>query len=504
MPGTPTYAASNLDRIDHVVVLMMENRSFDNLLGWLYQDAPPPRGQPFDGLSDDMWCPFHNADDAGRPFIERVHVRRNGEIGRGRRWAHTAKAQVDFCSPTPDPGEGFGPTTHELFGGYRVDAAYSPEASMAGFVDDYQAAMRYATYQYGAAPGDPREIMTSYTRVQTQVLSTLARAFAVSDRWYASVPSQTFPNRDFMHAATSKGRVSNGPDGSCDARTIFEALDAAAPSAVPWRVYSGNAEASGSEHSFSLTRLVMTRLQSSVYSDRFRSIAEFADDAARDDLATYTFLEPNFHTPGQNDQKPPSDIRPGERLIAEVYDALRTSPCWERTLLVITYDEHGGCFDHVPPPAGATPPSRSDGPSEDGFRFDRFGVRVPAVIVSPLIEEGTVARPASDVPFDHTSVLATLHRRFGTAPLTDRDAAAPDLAHVLTLDAPRTDCPTDLIGLAMQGDDTAPADTRPVHPLTRAMADTVTAQTGLVIHHHGRSEAEVSAAVVEHSRQRFG
>jgi phospholipase C len=130
----------------------------------------------------------------------------------------------------------------------------------------------------------------------------------------------------------------------------------------------------------------------------------------------------------------------GEQLLLDTYRALRDGPAWSSTLLVITYDEHGGCYDHVPPPWGATPPD--DSPGEFGFGFDRFGPRVPTVLVSPLIEAGTVFRvPDGATPLDHTSVLATVRRRWSLPPLTRRDAAATDVGAVLTLDTARTDDP---------------------------------------------------------------
>jgi len=128
----------------------------------------------------------------------------------------------------------------------------------------------------------------------------------------------------------------------------------------------------------------------------------------------------------------------GEKLIHDTYAALRTGPGWPQTLFVLTYDEHGGCYDHVPPPWGATPPDSSAG--EFGFGFDRFGVRVPTLLISPLIAPGTVYRvPGGTTPLDHTSVLKTVEQRWNIPPLTARDAAAPGFGDVITLTVPRTD-----------------------------------------------------------------
>jgi phospholipase C len=171
----------------------------------------------------------------------------------------------------------------------------------------------------------------------------------------------------------------------------------------------------------------------------FGKFTDFQADAAAGTLAQYSFLEPSWGSTG-NSQHPNYDVALGETFIQQIYQALRSGPGWNQTLLIITYDEHGGCYDHVPPPAGATPPDSSTG--EFGFDFTRFGVRVPAVLVSPLIPAGTIYRvPAGTTPIDHTSVLKTIELRWGLPALTARDAAAPDLGGVLTLTTPRTDDP---------------------------------------------------------------
>jgi phospholipase C len=363
-------------------------------------------------------------------------VRKNGEPGR-----HGKPGAPNFCLPDPDPGEGFRSTNHQLFGSYQVSAEFPPEPTNQGFVNDYRDALLYNTYAYGEAPTDPREVMITYTPEQVPVLSTLARQFAVCDHWYASVPSQTLPNRHFVHAATSGGQVNNTPQAHCDARTVFNLLQDAIDQGrteLSWRVYAGT----NRNEFFSLTRLVMTQLQDSRLDAGFVPIQQFYEDAAAGSLPSYAFLEPQFHIPGANDQHPPQDIRPGEQLIADIYNALATSPQWNETLLVITYDEHGGCYDHVAPPNGAAAPDPTRPPGQDDFRFNRFGVRVPTVVVSPWIEAGTVCRPTGRTPFDHTSVIATVRKCFGLSEaLTERDRAAPDLGCCLTRSQPRSDRP---------------------------------------------------------------
>jgi len=432
----PNEAA--LQKIKHIVVLMLENRSFDNLLGWLYDGETPPRGQEFDGLHSGLWNPLENIDADGMPFIEQVYIQKNGAAPQNK--YSKEPAEPDYTLPKPDPGEGFKDTNHQLFQFYDAAIEYAPHPTNMGFVNNYKNAMLYGTLVYGDAPTDPRKIMACYTPQQTPVLSTLARAFAVCDQWFCSVPSQTLPNRDFVHAATSCGHVNNQPVADCDAPTIYNKIQDAITqnnrTDLSWKIYSGTSKG----EPFSLTRLIMTHLHSTDYEANFVSINQFYTDAAAGNLPSYSFLEPQFSNPGQNDQHPPSDVRAGEQLIADVYNAVTGSPQWSETLLVITYDEHGGCYDHVAPPGHAAPPDSA--PGQYGFTFNRFGVRVPCVLISPYIQAGTICRPAGYTPFDHTSILATIRNCFKLdAPLTARDAAAPDLSCVLTLETPRADKP---------------------------------------------------------------
>lgn len=431
--------------IKHIVVLMLENRSFDNLLGWLYEDGAP-NGQSFHGLHESLWNPLNNVDSNGKPFIEQVFIRKNGQaykLGQRRMPAPDA----DFCLPRPDPGEGYRDATYQLYGTYEVDDLYPPIPTAQGYVNNYMSAMLYGTLTYHDAPTDPREIMNCYTPDQTPVLSGLAKGFAVCDEWFCSVPSQTLPNRDFIHAATSNGYVNNKPDILCDVPTIYNQIQDAIDKGrkdLSWRVYSGTQrdKTSGKWEPFSLTRLTMKQVQPKKFDPNFQLMSEFYKDAGAGDLPSYCFLEPQLSGPQQNDQHPPADIRPGEKLIEDVYNALRQSPNWENTLLVVTYDEHGGCYDHHVPTASAKTPDAASTPGQMGFRFNRFGVRVPTVVISPWIPEGTVARPDGWTPYDHTSVIRTAQIAFGLeSHLTERDKAAPDLSGMLRLDTPRKDTP---------------------------------------------------------------
>ncbi|RHW77856.1 alkaline phosphatase family protein [Colwellia sp. RSH04] len=439
-----------LAKIKHIVVLMMENHSFDNMLGWLYEDEKPTNGQFFEGLNNELCNPLNIIDDNGLPFIEQVYARKNGQPPKKGSYGvmHKKHYFEDFCLPNPDPGEGFKDTNQQLFEYFDVANLYPPTPTNKGFVNNYANAMLYGTSVYGDAPSDPRDIMASYTPSQTPVLSKLSKEFAVCDYWFCSVPSQTLPNRDFVHAATSTGYVNNKPDSDCDAKTIYQQIQDAIDSGrkeLSWGIYSGT-EYSKDEHAyvpFSLTRTIMSQLQDSQFDQNFKCIKQFYSDAKAGTLPSYTFLEPQFSGENQNDQHPPSDIRAGEQLMADIYDAIVNSPTWQETLFVITYDEHGGCYDHVEPGKAIAPDGEDSKPGQDGFLFNRMGVRVPTVVISPLIDKGCIGRPAGYTPFDHTSLIATAQQCFGLAgSLTARDKAAPDLSCLLTRDNTRKDKPT--------------------------------------------------------------
>ena len=177
----------------------------------------------------------------------------------------------------------------------------------------------------------------------------------------------------------------------------------------------------------------------------FHHFDDFQQDCGNGSLAQYSFIEPNFLS-NPNDEHPPHDVSAGEQFLFDIWQAVSNSPLWNKTLLIITYDEHGGCYDHVLPPTGAATPDKASNPGQENFRFDRFGVRVPTVLVSPYINAGTVFRSNTEVPYDHTSILATLRDWVGISESemlgSARIAAAPNIGPVLTLSQPRTDKPT--------------------------------------------------------------
>ena len=287
--------------------------------------------------------------------------------------------------------------------------------------------------------------MTGFTPEQVPVISAIARGFATFDHWHCEVPSQTFTNRSFYHAASSSGFVVNAPYDNFplrnDAETVFERLDAAG---LTWRVYVDpgmRMSATGMIHASRLSRSFPTN---------FSALDDFFDDAERGALPTYSFIEPclihahNDYHPAVNavfpevSADPPSSILGGEELLARIYRAVRASSTadgshFANTLFLVSFDEHGGTYDHVAPPR-ADPPDPAAPAGQMGFRFDRAGVRIPTVAVSAYIDPHTVI---SD-PYRNTSLIATLRDRWPLGPpLTARDATAPGVAPVLTRTTPR-------------------------------------------------------------------
>lgn len=427
--GLPTGGqVTGLDSIDHVVLVMLENRSFDHMLGFLY-----PKSGDFDGLDGTE----SNTDaDGNRVEVFRI----------------TPDMQNAYYFPLANPSEGYKATTEQLFGSDTPPA--SGKAANNGFVTSFAWELQHPGHPLDPklAGAVPASIMGMYAPETLPVLSGLAKGFAVCDGWFASVPTQTFPNRAFAVAGTSLGYVDNSARGTPAFNTpsVFGKL---ADKKYTWKIY-GYSGRPLTSHDFPDT------LRPGPNGEVVSGFARFQADTASGNLAAFSYIEPewathprktdppatgqaddehNFHV--ENDQHPVSNLAVGEKLLYDVYQALRNGPAWEKTLLIITYDEHGGNYDHAHPPAGAIAPDDVTGPS--GFDFTRFGVRVPTVLVSPLIPEGTILHAPSDgrPPFDHTSIIATLRARFAIGPLGSRDAKAPDVSSVLTLQTPRTDDP---------------------------------------------------------------
>jgi phospholipase C len=307
-----------------------------------------------------------------------------------------------------------------------------PAINGSGFVQNY----------WDRRAPDPTLVMKCFDPTQVPVLTTLAREFAVCDCWFSSLPGPTWPNRFFAHAATSGGLDDSpsaldvlvhevGAGFEFENSTIYDRLG------DDWLVFHGDPF----PHVFSIKGMLPERL-----AGRFQPQSRF-EAIVSDPMfsAKYVFIEPNYgRVYGDyafgNSQHPLDDMTQGEWLIKRVYEAIRQSPHWNESALLITYDEHGGFYDHVVPPP-ATPPGDAafSRLNIHGFDFAQLGVRVPAVIVSPLIEKGTIDHRV----YDHSSVPATLIKLFdlpavdGKRNLTARDAAANTFESVFSRDEPR-------------------------------------------------------------------
>ena len=429
--GRMSTDSTGLSAVEHIVVLMLENRSFDHMLGYLYKDTNnvSPTGQAFEGLTGTESIP----DASGAP----VSV-----------FPIDPKAPNAYFMPGADPGEGYLATNNQIFGSDNAPDPVTVPA-MASFVSDFAYTLGWETKEkWSIVSGTvPTDIMGCFTPQGLPVLSELAKGFAVCDHWFGSAPTETLPNRAFALAGTSQGHMDDKTK-TFTSPSIFGSLGAAGQT---WAVYGYDAQP--------LTRHTFTDITNAPEAN-FGLFTDFQAAAANGTLAGFTFLEPSWSATG-NSQHPNYDVALGEQLIFDVYTALRNGPAWENTLLIVTYDEHGGCYDHVPPPNNAIAPDSSVG--EYSFDFKRFGPRVPTVLVSPLIPASTVFRvPEGATPLDHTAILKTVETRWGLAPLTARDAAAVDLGAVLSLTAARTDDPLAGVTVPVSGGLT-PSAGKPSH-----------------------------------------
>lgn len=429
---------SNLHKIDHIVVLMLENRSFDNMLGFL--GTSDGKEQQVDGV-------------AGKHLSNPIP-----EYARPANGIKSVPIGIEtiMTNPNPDPGEEYAHVNTQLFGEVIPEQNYykpfdTPpynlpkrtsytKAPMNGFVTDY---INNFNAELGRMPTyeEYSVIMNCHAEKSLPVLSTLAKEYAVFDRWFASVPSQTLCNRSFVHTGTSHGYVLNSPffHWLChDTPTIFNHIEDQKDPRITWGIYYDKLDVvslAGLQH----------RALWNYWNTNFFHIEDFEEAASRGRLPSYSFVEPRFFI-DHNDLHPPigdvletSSVLAGELIVNRVYNAVRNGKGWEKTVLIITFDEHGGCYDHVSPPAAVPPdPQRSVG--EQGFKFNRLGVRVPTVMVSPYIEKGTII---SDT-HDHTSILKVICDRWHLQPLTERDKHANSFARVLNRETPRgiADTPT--------------------------------------------------------------
>ena len=382
-----------LQQLKHIVVLMMENRSFDHMLG--YMKASDSR---IDGLTGQE----SNPDTTGSDVRVQADAEYQGQL-------------------QPDPGHHFEDTNTQIYGNPEGQTS---GPTMQGFIKSY--------YQKRADVEHSRKIMKCFKPERLPVITTLAHKYAVCDRWFSSLPGPTLPNRAFAHFGTSFGILDMNPLYTAHGEdAIYMRMLRGGRSA---RIYYFDEKSA----TLGMTFLLMDQPQV------FGTYEQFKSDCAAGTLPDYSFIEPNYSdhsgTDGMlvaSDQHPDHNMFAGEAFIADVYERIRSNQeLWLNTLLLIVYDEHGGTYDHVEPPA-IPPHGYTD--ATTGFRFDRLGVRVPAVLISPWIPAGTVIKDM----FEHASIPATVTQQFIGDPATnsrsEREQKARTFLNFLTLPAARTD-----------------------------------------------------------------
>ena len=473
--------------IKHVFVLMLENRAFDHILGFAgISGTDAVSGQPTHvddlTLGETRTNPNPNAGDALVGVL--------------------SPADFTLRGTAPDPGHEFNNALLQLCGYTRDDSGNVvapvypntngkyPPINNQGFIASYfgEAQQDGVT----ADTADPERIMRCFDPQQVPVITALAREFAVCDHWFSSMPGPTWPNRFFIHAASSGGlddspsSVQTGTSALINGYrfengTIYDSLE---DKCFDWNVFMGDEL----PQVFAISGMTDRRIEG-----HYDDFSDFSDALSDPDFSVpYIFIEPNYGnvlptTPGDftcgNSQHPLDDVTRGERLIKTVYETIRNSPHWNDSLLLVAYDEQGGFYDHVSPPTTVSPGDTISDPDNNHHNFDftQLGIRVPAIVVSPLIPSNLIDHTV----YDHTSLLATMESLFGLPSLTQRDANANTFNHLLSLQTPRTDAPAtlpnpadsgfrceddaeDLAGTSMSGLAAQDQTNRPIEPVLQA------------------------------------
>ena len=423
-----TQAKTNLDKIKHIVVLMQENRSFDQMFGYLYheQGNVSPTGQAFEGLTGQESNPL--SQEGGSEEIGVFPIEKSNPYS--------------YVMPKADPGEGYSDTISQLYG----HPANHDGPSNQGFVNNFAYTLKNVDSKWTPKSGippiypdaEPKDIMGMFTPELLPVMSGLAKGYAVCDHWYCAIPTETVPNRTFIACGTSQGVLKDtnpktGKPYMYSANTIYNVLSDHKRS---WKIYGYD--------SYPLTPGGLEALHQfqngKQDNNYFGEFSDFQNDVKTGQLADYVFLEPKFGPKG-NSMHPNYNVANGEQFIYETYTTLKNSALWEDTLLIITFDEHGGNYDHILPPTAVQPNADAVNKTYD-FDFTQFGIRVPTILISPYIEAGSVFRaPENGPPLSHSSVLATLEAKYKLPPLTERDKHAPNISAALSLEKPRQDDP---------------------------------------------------------------
>jgi len=406
-------------KIEHVFVLMLENRSYDHLLGF----------SPIEGA------------DAATGLPTRANALTGSETNTWSGKTYQVATGAPYVMPV-DPGHELRDVVAQLAG---AGASYNPAGPFPN-IDNSGYVANYAASGGGASPGD---VMKCYAADNLPVINALAREFVLCDNWHASMPGPTWPNRMFVHAASSGG-LDHSP-------TVLEIVQWESVQGFAFTngtLFDRLAEGGQTRRLYGGDDFPMVAALKGIGLADVRRYENFAADLQQDQFPfTYVFIEPSYDVFHEyrsgNSQHPLGDVRRGEALIKSTYEAIRNSPHWDHSLLIVTWDEHGGFFDHGVPPAAPPPGDTAQFSvhNREGFRFDLYGPRVPALIVSPMIPKNLIDHRV----YDHTSIPATVEALFDLPPMTARDRLANRLNTLLTLAEPRTDAPTSLPGAMEAG-----------------------------------------------------
>jgi phospholipase C len=373
--SAPRATVQDLKKLEHLVVLMQENRSYDSYFGPLHTSGQPEASEePMTGNPDPT-------NPTGPPI-------------------------VPFHNPNTCE-------TADLAHGWT--AVHKQEHG--GRMDGFTATNVDSTDRSG------KRAMAYYTETELPYYYALAKTFGIGDRYFASVLGATYPNRYYLLAGTSFGHINNQfpPGDGWTQRTVFEELDKAR---VTWKIYASVSEGL-------LFKYVREHAKGHIF-----PIERYYTDAAAGKLPQVTIVEPNYFgdIDTQSDEHPPANPQVGQQFTAKVLDALMHSPNWSTSAFFLTWDEHGGYYDHVVPPPAPTPDDlpQIGAPDDTKAKFDQYGIRVPALVVSPWSRPHFVSHDVHD----HTSILRTIELRFGLPALTRRDAAAQPMTEFFDFSAP--------------------------------------------------------------------
>ena len=370
------------DGIEHVVLLMLENHSFDQMLGSLQEVFPE-----LDGVTPQLASKRSNLTREGVAIYQLATTERQMALDPHHEHVNVMKQLQDHNS---------------------------------GFVREFQAA-----YGNSLSHADLQDVMGYYPLDFLPALHRLGREFTICDNWFASMPGPTWPNRFFALSGSCAGQVLM-PAGKQMLQlhwyteqsqpTIFSRMT---ERGIPWRIYHYDFPCS----------LVLTQQRRAENLAQYAGIDDFFTRAAGapSQFPAFAFIEPQYFGVAENDDHPPHNVMKAEKLIADVYNALRSNPdLWKSTLLVVLYDEHGGFYDHVVPPATIAPDSKTT-----DWPFNQLGARVPAILVSPKC-----ARRVEHTQFDHTSLLRYLQEKWGLGALGERTAKANSIACAVFANSP--------------------------------------------------------------------